>query len=63
MSRHYYALYAPYGIRVAYGDCHWPVVHVFASRAERNDWVAADPLKREPCTAKDAKRYDDPWRW
>lgn len=54
----FYALYAPYGIRAAYGPNHAPAVHTFDTKAERDAWVSDDPeLKKESCTWAEAKRW------
>lgn len=60
-TRHFYAAHAPYGLRTAYGKCHVPVIHVFASKAERDAWVDADrwegDFHREPMGSREAKRW------
>lgn len=63
-TRRYYALYAPYGVHVAYGEYHCPTIYIFDSAKARDAWVANDSeLKRESCSARIARKYMPSTRW
>ena len=59
MSRHYYALYAAYGVQSVYNDYNYPWPCVFRAKAERDKWVQHDTDHREAVTAREAAKYTE----
>ena len=47
MTRKFYAGESYYGIKTTYDSGGW-TVHVFSSKAGRDEWVKADPSQAEP---------------
>ena len=59
--KHYYGLYSPYGNGAMSGG---DTIHIFASRAARDAWVAADEwdgsnYHRQEIDSKYARRHKD----
>lgn len=62
MKRNYYGAYNAYGTNVVLNENNVPIVYVFASKRERDEWVDNDPCidgnyHCEPITAKEAKKF------
>lgn len=57
MKRNYYAAYNRYGTRCLFNECNVPVLHVFASKTERDSWVDGDWEKRQEISAYTFRRW------
>lgn len=65
MVKHYYAIYAPYGVNTARNAYNPYTVHAFTTPRARDEWVKKDtdenpnPVRRR-VTAKQARSYSPP---
>ena len=56
-KRHFYAAYNSYGIRMSFNEFNCPMVHVFDTKRERDEWVDEHWDIHQEMDSKDAKKW------